>query len=34
MAEEDRERDRKKFVAQQKLVKRWFDKHKVGDKNF
>jgi hypothetical protein len=34
MLEEERERDRNKFTAHQQLVKRWFEKHKSGDKNF
>ena len=34
MVEEERERSQKKFSIDQQLVKKWFDKHKVGDKKF
>jgi len=34
MVEEEQEQDRKNFAAHQQMVKKWFDKHKVGDKKF
>jgi predicted GH43/DUF377 family glycosyl hydrolase len=34
MVEEEREQSRRNFVAHQQMVKKWFDKHKVGNKNF
>ena len=34
MVEEERERSQKKFSIDQQLVKKWFEKHKVGDKKF
>jgi hypothetical protein len=32
--EEEWEHARRKFVAHQQIVKKWFDKHKARDKNF
>jgi hypothetical protein len=32
--EEEREKEKSKFVTHQQMVKRWFDKHKAKDKNF
>jgi hypothetical protein len=34
MLEEEREKDKSKFLAHQQIVKRWFDKHKAKEKNF
>jgi hypothetical protein len=34
MLEEQREKAKQKFVAHQRIVKHWFDKHKVGNKDF
>jgi hypothetical protein len=34
MMEEEREKEKLKFVAHQQIVKRWFDKHKAKEKNF
>ena len=34
MLEEEREKDKSKFIAHQQIVKRWFDKHKAKEKNF
>jgi hypothetical protein len=34
MLEEEREKDKSKFIAHQKIVKIWFDKHKAKEKNF
>jgi hypothetical protein len=33
MLEEEREKDKSKFLAHQQIVKRWFDKHKAKEKN-
>ena len=33
-AEESRSRARERFKQQQEVVKRWFDKHKAGTKEF
>jgi hypothetical protein len=32
--EEEREKDKSKFLSHQHIVKRWFDKHKGKEKNF
>ena len=34
MLEEEREKEKQKFVAHEKIVKIWFDKHKAREKNF
>jgi hypothetical protein len=34
MMEEQREKARSKFLDNQQIVKRWFDKHKAKEKNF
>jgi hypothetical protein len=34
MLEEEREKEKSKFITHQQMVKRWFDKHKAKDKNF
>jgi hypothetical protein len=34
MPEEEREKEKSKFVAHQHIVKRWFDKHKARENNF
>jgi hypothetical protein len=34
MLEEEREKDKSKFIAHQQIVKIWFDKHKGKEKNF
>jgi hypothetical protein len=34
MLEEEREKAQSNFVAHPQIVKRWFDKHKVKEKNF
>jgi hypothetical protein len=34
MLEEEREKEKSKFIAHQQIVKRWFDKHKAKEKNF
>ena len=34
MLEEEREKEKTKFIAYQHIVKRWFDKHKAKEKNF
>jgi len=34
MVEEEWEQARRKFATHQKIVKKWFDKHKTEDKNF
>jgi hypothetical protein len=34
MLEEERERDKSKFLAHQQIVNRWFDKHKAKENNF
>jgi hypothetical protein len=34
MLEEEREKDKSKFISHQQIVKRWFDKHKAKEKNF
>jgi hypothetical protein len=34
MPEEEREKDKSKFIAHQQVVKIWFDKHKAKEKNF
>jgi predicted GH43/DUF377 family glycosyl hydrolase len=34
MLEEEREKEKSKFIAHQHIVKRWFDKHKAKEKNF
>jgi hypothetical protein len=34
MLEEEREKEKSNFVTHQQIVKRWFDKHKVREKNF
>jgi hypothetical protein len=33
MLEEEREREKSKFIAHQQIVKRWFDKHKAKENN-
>jgi hypothetical protein len=34
MLEEEREKDKSKFIAHQQIVKRWFDNHNAKEKNF
>ena len=34
MLEEEREKDKSKFLAHQQIVKRWFDKHKAKENFF
>jgi hypothetical protein len=34
MLEEEMEKSKSKFVGHQKIVKRWFDKHKARENNF
>jgi hypothetical protein len=34
MLEEEREKEKSKFITHQQIVKRWFDKHKAKEKNF
>jgi hypothetical protein len=34
MLEEEREKEKSKFIAHQQIVKRWFDKNKAKEKNF
>jgi hypothetical protein len=34
MLEEEREKEKSKFLAHQQIVKSWFDKHKAKEKNF
>jgi hypothetical protein len=34
MLKEEREKEKSKFVAHQKIVKRWFDKYKAKEKSF
>jgi hypothetical protein len=34
MLEEEREKDKSKFIAHQQIVKIWFDKHNAKEKNF
>ena len=33
-SEESRSKSKEQFKHQQEVVKRWFDKHKVGNKEF
>ena len=34
MLEEEREKDKSKFLSHQQIVKRWFNKHKAKEKFF
>jgi hypothetical protein len=34
MLEEEREKEKSKFISHQQIVKMWFDKHKAKEKNF
>jgi hypothetical protein len=34
MIEEEREKDKAKFITHQQTIKRWFDKHKSREKKF
>jgi hypothetical protein len=34
MMEEERGKEKSKFITHQQIVKRWFDKHKAREKNF
>jgi hypothetical protein len=34
MVEEEREKDKSKFIAHQQIVKIWFDNHKAKENNF
>jgi hypothetical protein len=34
MLEEEREKEKSKFISHQKIVKRWFDNHKAKENDF
>jgi hypothetical protein len=34
MLEEERDKSKSKFISHQRIVKRWFEKHKAKENNF